>query len=61
MAPEFQATATNKRSQEVPATLQSISLLGFLDASSGKQASVFDMLPFQMNCEHAIPRTYNVW
>ena len=25
-----------KRSQEVPATLQSISLLGFLDASSGK-------------------------
>ena len=36
VAPEFQATATKKRSKEVPATLQSISLLGFLDASSGK-------------------------
>ena len=36
VAPIFQATATNKRSQEVPATFQSISLLGFLDASSGK-------------------------
>ena len=35
-APESQAAATNKRSQEVPATLRSISLLGFLDASSGK-------------------------
>ena len=25
------------------------------------QTSVFDMLPFQINCEHAIPRTCNVW
>ena len=24
------------------------------------QARVFEMLPFQMNCEHGIPRTKNV-